>query len=387
MRKIAYILTPVEYGGSEKVNLVFLKNVNRERYDVHPIILIRPWENDNTFVKALNDMGYASRVIPVAKRPVSEGRDYFRVLRCLSILHGILSKEKFDIVHTHGYFADIIGSVTSHLHNVPHIATCHGFISNDVRLKIYNIIDKLLLRYCAKVIAVSEEIKINLVKSGINEEKIVNIQNAVKNTLSASQLQCLREEKRKQLSIEKDEFVVGYAGRLSKEKGLCYLIRAGVLLNLRIRNFKIIIMGDGPERRALEYTVAQEGLQETVIFTGFVTDVEEWLPAMDIFVLPSLSEGTPMALLEAMSKGRPVIASRVGGVPMVVDDNITGFLVEPGNSAAIAEKIRYIKENEEIRNKMSMEVSKAVKIRFDVRDWCQRIEKEYDDILKRKCNS
>jgi len=104
MRKIAYILTPVEYGGSEKVNLVFLKNVNRERYDVHPIILIRPWENDNTFVKALNDMGYASRVIPVAKRPVSEGRDYFRVLRCLSILHGILSKEKFDIVHTHGYF-------------------------------------------------------------------------------------------------------------------------------------------------------------------------------------------------------------------------------------------------------------------------------------------
>jgi len=115
--------------------------------------------------------------------------------------------------------------------------------------------------------------------------------------------------------------------------------------------------------------------------------VENLLSMLDIFILPSLSEGTPMALLEAMSKGIPVIASRVGGIPMVVDDNISGFLIEPGNSAAIAEKIRYLKENKDMRNKMGIEASKTVKIRFDVRDWCRRIEKEYDDILSKVFNS
>lgn len=381
MRKIAYILTPVEYGGSEKVNLVFLKNVNRERYDVHPIILIRPWENDNTFVKALNDMGYASRVIPVAKRPVSEGRDYFRVLRCLSILHGILSKEKFDIVHTHGYFADIIGSVTSHLHNIPHIATCHGFISNDINLKIYSMLDKLSLRFCDRIIAVSDQIRMELLGDGIRESNIITIANAVENSLGEDEIAALRIEKRRQLAISKGEIIIGYVGRLSGEKGIEYLIKAGAILRGKNKSFKICIIGDGKERKELEKVSSKMGLEDFILFTGFLSDVERWYPAFDVFVLPSLTEGTPMALLEAMSHGLPVIASKVGGVPDIVKSGTNGLLVRPGNAPEIADAIYMLYEDENLRLKLGREALATVQIQYSVEQWIKKIEAEYRRIV------
>ena len=377
MRKIAYILTPVEYGGSEKVNLVFLKNVNRERYDVHPIILIRPWENDNTFVKALNDMGYASRVIPVAKRPVSEGRDYFRVLRCLYILHGILSEEKFDIVHTHGYFADIIGSVTSHLHNIPHIATCHGFISNDINLEIYSKLDKLSLRFCDRIIAVSDQIRKELLGDGIRESNIITIANAVENSLSEDEISALRIEKRRQLSVSEDDIIIGYVGRLSREKGIEYLIKAGAILKEKNKSFKIWIIGDGKERKELEKVSSKMMLQDFILFTGFLSDVERWFPAMDVFVLPSLTEGTPMALLEAMSHGLPVIASKVGGVPDIIKSGANGLLVRPGNAHEIADAICMLYEDENLRLKLGREARVTAQIQYGVNQWIKKIEDEY----------
>ncbi len=387
MLKIAYILTPIDFGGSERVNLTFLKNVNRSRFDVFPVLLIRPWEKENYFQEQMKVLNYTYYHIPVAIKPRSAGKDYLRIARCFYALYKILSSKKYHIVHTHGYFADIIGITVSRLLRIPSIATCHGFISNDIRLNIYNRIDKIMLRYCDKVITVSEEIKSNLVKCGVNEANIINIQNAAENELSITELNRLREEKRRKLLINEDECVIGYAGRLSKEKGLHYLIRAVSILKKDNVQVKVLIMGDGQNRNELEKLTLEERIHENIIFTGYLKDVENWLSMLDIFILPSLSEGTPMALLEAMSKGIPVIASRVGGIPMVVDDNISGFLIEPGNSAAIAEKIRYLKENKDMRNKMGIEASKTVKIRFDVRDWCRRIEKEYDDILSKVFNS
>ena len=178
--KIAYLLTPVEFGGSEKVSLTFLRNVDRTRFDIYPTVLIRPWEKDTVFVRQLED-AYPLYKLPVAIRPGSVGRDHLRVIRCVKSLHRYLSKRSVHILHTHGYFADIIGIPVSKLLGLSHISTCHGFISNDTKLAMYNMLDRFVLRFCDRIIVVSEGIKDELIKGGIKKSRITVIQNAIEN--------------------------------------------------------------------------------------------------------------------------------------------------------------------------------------------------------------
>jgi len=185
--------------------------------------------------------------------------------------------------------------------------------------------------------------------------------------------------------MRENEYIVGYVGRLSEEKGLQYLIEAGLLLKGQGEAFKILIIGDGSKRKELEDLAKGKGLENEIIFTGFQNDVEKWLPALDVFVLPSLTEGTPMALLEAMSAGIPPIASAVGGIPKVVEDGVNGFLVAPGDFRMISEKVMALKKNPDHRKRMASESVKLIKNRFGLHEWSRQIEAQYDILLNMKC--
>ena len=126
---------------------------------------------------------------------------------------------KFHLVHTHGYFADIIALPVCKLLGIPQISTCHGFISNDSTLKLYNLLDKIILRFCEKIIAVSSEIMNDLVRSRIKESRIVVIQNAVQIPYGNKEFEDHRINKRQQLLIDSDIFVVGYVGTIKRGEG------------------------------------------------------------------------------------------------------------------------------------------------------------------------
>ena len=124
--KIAYILTPVEFAGAERVNLTFLKSVNRVKFDIHPLLLTRPWEkDDNIFINELRREKYVFDEIPVAK---NEGRDYFRIARCFKIVYSLFKKNHYDLIHTHGYFADIVGIPMARLFRLPSISGRKGLL-------------------------------------------------------------------------------------------------------------------------------------------------------------------------------------------------------------------------------------------------------------------
>lgn len=377
MVKVAYVFTPIEFGGAEKVNLLFLQNVDRNQYEICPIVLTRPWEGENLFIEHLRRANYPIHQIAVAQRPRNEGKDYFRILKCIRRLFNILSEGSFHLIHTHGYFADIIGVPVAKVLKVPHMSTCHGFISNNWNLRVYNWLDKVSLHFCEKIIAVSEDIKSDLVRNGIKKSRIVVIKNAVEDTYQENFCKNIRLEKRQELSIEENEFVIGYVGRLSGEKGVKYLIETGCLLKVSGDPFKILIVGDGPERNELEDLADRKGIKEGIIFAGFQSDVENWLPAVDAFVLPSLTEGTPMSLLEAMACGIPVVASAVGGVPLVVDSGRNGILVAPGKPEEIAGAINELQSNEILRKNLAEEAKRTVKLKYNVDDWVRKIETEY----------
>ena len=373
---VAYILTPIEFGGSEKVSITFLRNYDKTKYRITPIVLIRPWEDPPLFVQKLQREHFAFHQVPVATRPLSEGRDYLRIIRCYRIIYSILKNGRFDLVHTHGYFADIIGIIAAKTLHLSSISTCHGFISNNFHYKLYNIMDRAVLRLSDKIIAVSDPIKKQLVKSGINGERIFVAQNAVDSIFNGALLRRYREETRHCLHIQDEDVVVGYVGRLSAEKGLKYLIKALPFLK-STSNIRLLIIGDGPERGELEELATKEGIQSKVIFGGFQPDVERWIPSMDIFVLPSLTEGTPMALLEAMSFGVPVIATKVGGVPSVISDGRNGILVASADPIGLAEKIHILVENPILRKSIAVSSMDTIQKSFNLNDWCRKIESQY----------
>ena len=242
---------------------------------------------------------------------------------------------------------------------------------------MYNKLDRFSLRYCDKVIAVSEELRDDLVIHGIKESKIAVIENALGNLYKAGTLSQSRASKREQLKLAEDECVVGYAGRLSDEKGIHYLVEAGSILKGKGEAFKILIIGDGPKRKELENLAIEKGLEKEILFAGFQTNVGEWLPALDVFVLPSLTEGTPMALLEAMAVGIPIVATHVGGVPMILEDGVAGFLVAPANPEGLAEKLEVLLERPSLRRQLAEGARKAMERRPTVHEWCRQIESEY----------
>lgn len=382
-KKIAYITTPVEFGGAERVSLNFLKNIDRNQFLVYPVIFFRSWEGDSIFLQKLKKEDYIVYKVPVSVRSSLKERDFFWLIRCFKMIFFILVKGRFDLIHTHGYFADIITIPIAKLLRIPVISTCHGFIANDKKLKRYNRIDHIVLRFSKKIIAVSQEIKNELLKSGIKESRIEVVLNAVQTDIDNNLLAQDRYNKRQLLNISEKDFVLGYVGRLSKEKGIQYLIEAAEILNESDIPIKVLIIGDGPEKKDSECLVRQKGLEGKVSFTGFQTNVKSWIPAMDVFVLPSLIEGTPMALLEAMAYGIPVVASDVGGVPQIIDSGKEGILVSPGKPEEIAAGITRLYNDDSLREDFATAAYKKVKSNFDIKDWTKKIEAEYLKVIKK----
>jgi len=361
--------------------MTLLKNINRERFDLVPILLTRPWEHENMFVRELRKEGYDCREVPEALR---ETGDYLRVARCYKLVWRQLKNRDFDLLHTNGYFADIVGIPVARINGLPSMSTCHGYISTTRNLRLYNAMDRLVLKFATRVLAVSEGIKQTLLDSGLSPSRVRVLVNAVDFPKSTGSAHTGRDAKRGSHGISRDDFVVGYAGRLSIEKGLIHLLAASAQLLRGGIPLRVLIIGDGPQRKELEKLSLELGLGDRVLFPGFQEDIAEWILCMDVFILPSLTEGTPMALLEAMACGVPAIASAVGGVPQVIEHGETGILVSPGRAEEIGNAVLALFADPAARQKLAKNALALAKTRYSVGQWIDRIEMEYLTLAKRE---
>lgn len=376
--RIAYVLTPITFGGSEKVSLTFLKYVDREKFDIEPILFLRPWENRNFFEEEIRRLEFKTFSIPVSK---SVNGELFRVPRCLMNLKEIVGKGNYDLVHTHGYLADLLGLTAARVSGLSVVSTCHGFINGGWKLSLYNRLDIEALAWFDRVIAVSDSISNGWLQSRVKPEKITIIENCASPLTESALITSMREKKRGLMQIAADEILLGFFGRLSSEKGIVYLLEALKLLQDTELRVKLVLLGEGSQRTELEEIVRRDRLSEQVIFAGFEKKIEEWMAATDIFVLPSLTEGTPMALLEAMSFGLPCIASAVGGVPKVIESGEDGILVAPGNPSQIRDAVLSICNDDSQRDSISRKARQKIERNYDAGLWARRIENEYLRIL------
>jgi len=211
------------------------------------------------------------------------------------------------------------------------------------------------------------------------EDKVAVIYNGIDiNDLPAVN----KQDKLKQLNINPGtDVIIGTVARLHKQKGMEYFIDAAAGVLQKKNNVKFIIVGDGPDRQKLENKVTDSNLQDKVYFTGYRNDSSELISVFDIFVLPSLWEGTPNVVLEAMGYGIPVISTDTGGVSEIITDNQNGLLAPPGNSAMLAGKILELLSNPQLLQKLSASGKQAVIDKFSMKKMITQTQLLYNPML------
>ncbi len=245
-----------------------------------------------------------------------------------------------DIVHTHKYKDSIIGSIVARSLRIPHVVrVVHGMPEpfkgyKNLKMASYALVDRFVIRwFIDKVVAVSFDIEKILARS-YGADRVVCIHNGV--DLEDVQVLACRSLKRKEWQIDEKTIIIGTVGRLVPVKGLTILLEAFRLLLKSGENMMLFLVGDGPLRSHLEAEVKRLEIDHSVVFAGHQEHIYDFINMMDIFVLPSLHEGIPMVLLEALALERPVVASDVGGIPEVLSHGVSGILVKPSDAMALA---------------------------------------------------
>ena len=296
--------------------------------------------------------------------------------RSIFRLRDFIREKDVQIIHTHGYKSNMYGLLASKISRVPIVATLHGWTGGGKKNIFYEKLDRRIVKGMDHLISVSPSITDWLKKLHINSEKISYIPNAVDtNKFSADNASDVRSE----LNIE-GKIVIGVAGRLTAEKGHCYLIRAFKDVHSEIRGIKLLIVGSGDLREKLQQEAERSGVSEDVIFTGARKDMASIYKSMDMFVLSSITEGLPMVLLEAMSMGLPVVASRVGGIPHVISGE-NGIMVSPADPTELKEGIIRLLRDDKLRKTMGEKARSAVLERFSLDIFSQSYVNAYEYIV------
>jgi glycosyltransferase involved in cell wall biosynthesis len=226
------------------------------------------------------------------------------------------------------------------------VAFHHGYTQTDLKVRAYNQVDRWSLRHAAHVVTTSEPFAATLALRGVSAERITVLHNGVR-VMSATPAAVASVAR--SLALQPGERVVLSVGRLSREKGQEYLLRAAAA---GARNVRLVVVGDGPDRPYLEKLAASLGLASRVTFAGLINDVAPYYGLADVFALPSLSEGSPNALLEAMAWGLPVVATHVGGVPEIALDGKTALLGPPRDPAFLSRAVERLLGDRELAGRL-----------------------------------
>jgi glycosyltransferase involved in cell wall biosynthesis len=298
----------------------------------------------------------------------------------ISTLWKIIRRHDVRLLHTHGYRSDILGAIVSVLTGVPLVASAHGFTAADDNVSRNERIGRFFLRSARKIICVSDNVHDTLIQSGIPERKLVLIPNAVDFSFFRD---WAGESLRQGWQIAPDGIVIGSAGRLSPEKAHVNLVRACAQLPSEIKEKAYIaIAGDGPERDAISQAAVAAGFGKRLILTGFQRDMRPFYGAIDIFCLPSLTEGLPLVLLEACASGKPAVASRVGSVGELIDDGENGFCPEAGDIGGLAQALRQLVTEKELRGEFAAKLMAKLSNQYDVQSWVRKVFAVYNEVLQ-----
>jgi glycosyltransferase involved in cell wall biosynthesis len=293
-------------------------------------------------------------------------------LRTVGRIREHIVAQRIDLVHTHDYKADLYGYMAARWARRPVFATCHLWFSATLSHRIYSDLDRLVLRHFDGVIGVSPPIGSTLHRAWVPQRKVAVIANGIDFApfLSVEDGSSGREFG--------DELTIGIVGRLVRQKGHPIFFAAARGILKRFPGARLVVIGEGRDRQQLDTLALELGIAGSVYFAGHRDDMARAYAGLDLMVMPSLDEGLPMALLEAMAAKRAVIASAVGAVPEVIEHGQNGWLVKPGNADDLEQAMLSLLSDPPLRQRMAQNARQSV-TRFS----SDRMARNYLDFYQR----
>jgi glycosyltransferase involved in cell wall biosynthesis len=354
----------LDFGGLQQVVLNICRTIDRELFNVSVLCL----KKKGIFAPEVEKMG-----IKVLSLLQKKSTDYLSFLKVAEIL----KQERIDVIHTHNTQPFVDGTIGALLAGVKTIVhTDHARDFPDKRR--YMLAEWLMSKFAYKVVGVSEHTSHNLVKyEKISPNKIVTIMNGIDG--SVFDIKIDKEQKKKELGIKQNGPIIGLGVRLTEQKGITYLLKAMPEIISHFPDITLIIAGEGPLSDSLKKEAHELDIGQNVIFAGPRLDMPELLKLFDLYVLPSLWEGLPMVLLEAMTAGCPIVATNVGGNSMAITHGENGSLIEHSNPVKLASEIIKVLKDDALKN-MYSEKSKLL---FDMKFCAEKMTRQYEQLYLR----
>lgn len=360
--KILYAITKANFGGAQKYLYQLAYQAKNEGYGVVVV-----YGSDGLLEKKLSTANIKTIKISKLQRDInifSDIHSFFELIK-------IFKKEQPDIIHLNSSKMGGVGALAAKIVGIKKIIfTIHGWAFNEPR----NPISKLLIKIsylatfllCHKIIAVSEAIKNQVTE--IPLYKLFNKKIILIKTSIPSPLYLQKDEAKEALSrILKtnisEKTIIGGVSELHKIKGINYAIDAMAPVLKDHKNAIYIIIGEGEEKDNLNKQINKLGLSNQIKSVGFLADASKYMKAFDLFLFPSLSEAYGLVLIEAGFAGLPIIASKVGGISEIIEDNKTGVLIHPTNVTEITHSVNHLLNNKEIANTYAKNIKKEIVIK------------------------
>jgi glycosyltransferase involved in cell wall biosynthesis len=319
-------------------------------------------------------------------REISPLRDLMATIR----LARLIRRERPQILHTHTAKAGTVGRVAALLagsRRPPIIVhTFHGHVLRGyfgpVRSRFFRLLERWLAANTTALVAVSPQVRDDLVSLGVaGRDRFVVIRLGIELDERVAAEQNGRGESRRYLGIPEDRFAVGWIGRMTAVKRTDDVLLAFKQLRSNGIDACLCMVGDGPDREHLEQRAQELGVIRDTLFLGYQEEVAPFYAAFDALVLPSGNEGTPVSAIEALAAGRPVVATRVGGVPDVVRDGEDGFLVEAGATDDLADRLTQLARDPDLRERMGKQGRERVVPRYAVDRLVGDVDRLYRELL------
>lgn len=290
-------------------------------------------------------------------------------------------RNRIQIVHSYGFYPNVFTVPVAWLAGAS-IVVASIRDTGDLLSPLQRRVQKMVCRLADCVLVNAEAIRGSLLAQGYDPSNIVVIRNGI--TLSKFAGEDRGAVLRRELGLPLSARLVAVFSRLNRMKGVQYFLDSAIVLAARFPDVRFLVVGDGGSKKELEEYAARVGLGQRIVFTGFRSDIPDVLSQVAISVLPSLSEGTSNTLLESMAAGIPVIATRVGGNPEVVEDEVSGLLVPPRDSAALAAATGRLLEDEDLALRLGQAGMRRVSELFSIAGSVHQTEHLYQRLVEAK---
>jgi glycosyltransferase involved in cell wall biosynthesis len=370
--RILHAIARLNVGGAALQVLELAAGQRRRGHDVL-VLHGRIPEGEESMLYLAAELGAPAQYVPELQRELTPWGD----LAAIRAIRGAIRAKRPDVLHTHAAKAGAAGRLAALLAGGARppvrVHTFHGHVLRGYfgsgRQRLFTLVERTLARTSSGLVAVSPEVRDDLVALGVAPPERFTV------------IRYGFEFPEADVPTERlGAFVIGYAGRLTAIKRPLDLVRALRGAVGRGADATLVVVGDGEDRPQAERLAAALGVAERCRFVGYQRDMAGWYASFDVFCLASANEGTPVAAIEALAAGVPVVATRVGGTPAVVDDGETGFLVEPGDVEALAERLAQLAGDGELRARMGRLGAERMRARYGVERMVDEVERLYEEL-------